>query len=103
MVKVGDFQLLRARPGTCQVCATDHPPEFPHNQQSMHYHYWFLGAHGRWPTWADAVAHCSPQMQEYWKQEVPAQGGKWTEPEGEPIADPINADGELLEGSGDST
>jgi hypothetical protein len=54
----------------------------------MYYQYRFYGIRGRWPTWADAIAHCSEQMQEDWKHAL-TQAGHWTEPaDGEPIADP---------------
>jgi|GEM_PF-3865172 len=54
----------------------------------MYYQYHFLGVRGRWPTWADAVAHCTAEMKAHWEHELRARG-KWTEPEdGEPIADP---------------
>jgi hypothetical protein len=52
--------------------------------------YRFYGIRGRWPTWADAVAHCTPEVQQAWKQRIEAMfPGKWSEPpDGEPIADP---------------
>jgi len=80
--------LLPPKPGTCPACAVDHPPEHPHNAQSMYYQYRFYGLRGRWPTWADAVAHCDAPMQDYWKPQLTKQDA-WTEPsDGQPIADP---------------
>jgi hypothetical protein len=82
------MQLLPPPEGTCPVCAVAHEPELPHNQQSLYYQYRFYGVRGRWPTWADALAHCSPAMREHWERELRAKGA-WSEPEaGEPIADP---------------
>ena len=82
------MQLLPPRPGVCPICATDHAPELPHNAAAMYYQYRFYGVRGRWPTWADAVAHCTAEMKAHWERELRARG-KWTEPEdGEPIADP---------------
>lgn len=49
------FTLLPAKPGTCPQCAAFHPPDFPHNQTSLHWQYWFYNEHGRWPTWTDAA------------------------------------------------
>jgi hypothetical protein len=46
----------------------------PHNQQSMYYQYRFYGIHGRWPTWADAVAHCDDEMKAGWERELGARG-----------------------------
>lgn len=82
------MQLLPPKEGVCPICAVDHKPEAPHNQQSLYYQYRFYGSHGRWPTWADAIAHCSDDMREAWKQQLQDLGA-WNEPEdGEPIADP---------------
>lgn len=52
--------------GTCPECAVDHTPEQPHNQQSLAYQYNFYNQHGRWPTWADALAHCPPYVRAAW-------------------------------------
>ena len=60
--------LLSCAPDKCQACAVDHTIDEPHNQQSLYYQYWFYGQHGRWPTWADAIAHCSPKVRKLWKQ-----------------------------------
>ena len=80
--------LLPPKPGTCPICATAHEPGMPHNAQSLYYQYRFYGVRGRWPTWADALAHCAPKMREHWERELRARGA-WSEPEdGEPIADP---------------
>lgn len=82
------LRLLPPKPGTCAVCAYDHAPRNPHNAQSMYYQYRFYGGRGRWPTWADAVAHCAPWMKRAWERELRKRNA-WTEPEdGEPIADP---------------
>lgn len=80
--------LLPPKEGTCPVCAWDHPDHQPHNIESMYYQYRFYGVRGRWPTWADAMAHCSEEVKEVWRM-VLERDGMWSEPEdGEPIADP---------------
>jgi hypothetical protein len=60
--------MLPAAPGRCPECATEHPPEQPHNRQSMFYQYSFCQQHGRWPTWNDAMSHCSPATQRQWRE-----------------------------------
>jgi hypothetical protein len=60
------FTLLPCRPDVCQECAVDHKTEEAHNQQSLYYQYHFYFANGRWPTWWDAIAHCAPEVQEFW-------------------------------------
>ena len=79
--KTTQFHIMPAPAGTCPECAVDHSPEVPHNQQSLHYQYTFYAQHGRWPTWADAIAHCSPETQSAWKRELIARNA-WSAPDG---------------------
>jgi len=82
------MNLLAPAPDKCPICAIAHEPFEPHDAQSLYYQYRFFAAHGRWPTWADAIAHCSPEMEAAWER-VLRKLGEWTEPEdGQPIADP---------------
>jgi len=71
---LGAFGLMPAAPGTCPECAVDHPPELPHNQQSLFFQYKFYNDHGRWPTSEDAMAHCSEEMKEFWRVELRKRG-----------------------------
>jgi hypothetical protein len=59
--------------GTCPMCATKHKPEMPHNQQSLAYQYKFYDENGRWPTWEDAMAHCTDEMKGFWRKELEAK------------------------------
>ena len=68
--------LGKTPPGTCPECAVNHPPEQPHNQQSLAYQYKFYEQQGRWPTWTDALAHCGLEVQEHWKTELRKHGVK---------------------------
>jgi hypothetical protein len=72
--KQGAGMLLPPKPGTCNVCATKHEPELPHNRDSLYYQMAFQSEHGRWPTWADAMTHCSVQMQETWRKLLRERG-----------------------------
>ncbi len=58
----GKMLLLPPRPGVCQECAVDHKPEEPHNKDSMYYQMKFKMKNDRWPTWEDAMAHCSQDI-----------------------------------------
>ena len=60
--------------GTCPMCAVKHEPEMPHNKDSLCYQYKFYDQHGRWPTWADAMAHCAPEVKAIWRRELVARG-----------------------------
>lgn len=81
--------LLPPRPDVCQVCARDHRPDLPHDLGTLFYQVQFQGRFGRAPTWADAVAHCTPEMQAQWRAAIEARGA-WTEPPAgqEPIDQP---------------
>ncbi len=65
-VQFKEFALLAAAPDTCSECATKHDPALPHNQGSLFWQMRFHQANGRWPTWVDAMTHCTPEMQALW-------------------------------------
>lgn len=82
------FKMLPPGPDVCPICAVAHPPDVPHDRETLYYQMRFNAAHGRWPTWADAIAHCTRKIQDLWKEELTLLGA-WSEPaEGGPIADP---------------
>lgn len=64
------MKLLPPRPDVCQECATDHTPEMPHNLHSLFYQYSFYEKNKRFPTWKDALAHCTPEMRSAWVEEL---------------------------------
>lgn len=66
--------LLPPPAGTCQECGRAHPAEAPHDAQSMYYQYAFYGQHDRWPTWADAMAHCPPFIRDQWTRLLTERG-----------------------------
>lgn len=76
------FQLAPPPATACQVCGHDpaHEPDQPHNAQSLYYQYAFYADHGRWPTWRDAVAHCSESVRDHWELEL-RRLGVWPEDE----------------------
>ncbi len=60
--------------GRCSQCAVLHEPDQPHNQQSLAYQYAFYAEHDRWPTWADAMAHCDQETRELWTAALRERG-----------------------------
>lgn len=72
-------QLLPPSADACPVCAVEHEPSAPHNAQSLYYQMRFQGLHGRWPTWADAVAHCDERTRGLWRAALRDRGA-WSEP-----------------------
>lgn len=71
---LGGLALLKGKEGTCAECAVAHPPDLPHDQQSLHWQYRFKEQHGRWPTWHDAMRHCTAEMKDHWLQELSTAG-----------------------------
>lgn len=70
------FKTLGVPPGTCESCAVAHKPEQPHNNQSLVWQYHFYDKEGRWPTWEDAMAHCSEPVKEFWRKGLKEKGVK---------------------------
>lgn len=66
--------LLPPKPDVCQKCAVDHPPHYPHNQQSLYWQYWFKKNYERWPTWKDAMSHCDEEVKALWVEELGKKG-----------------------------
>ena len=76
--------LLPCAPDACQECAVKHKPTWPHDKESLYYQMAFYREHGRWPTWRDAMAHCSPRLQELWVEELEKRGIDVGDRQGEP-------------------
>lgn len=72
--KNAQFILLPPKEGTCQECATAHDPKLPHNQQSLYYQYRFYAEHRRWPTWRDAMKHCTDDVKALWIEALAERG-----------------------------
>lgn len=87
--ETAQFKIMPPRAGLCAICAHDHAAADPHNCQSMYYQYAFYAEFGRWPTWADALAHCALPMRAAWRLEL-QRIRKWSEPPAgfDPIAHP---------------
>ena len=66
--------MLPAAPDKCQECAVNHPPDQPHNAQSLFYQYAFYAKHQRWPNWLDAMAHCPDGVKALWTSELEKKG-----------------------------
>lgn len=73
-IDMDQVRILPPKPGTCPECAVDHAPAMPHNRDSLFYQMRFYQQHGRFPTWADAMAHCSDAVKACWKSELAKKG-----------------------------
>jgi hypothetical protein len=60
--------------GQCSQCAVIHEPDMPHDNQSLAYQYSFYAEHDRWPTWVDAMAHCTQDVREGWSAALRERG-----------------------------
>lgn len=70
----GRMMLLPPHPDACQVCAVKHEPEQPHNPQSL---YWQVARQMDGlppPTWADALAHVTPELRAAWVTALAGHG-----------------------------
>lgn len=61
-------------PGTCKICATVHKPDQPHDRDSLYYQNWFRKRYKRFPTWGDAMAHCTAVTRAMWKAKLSERG-----------------------------
>lgn len=70
----GMVMIGKVPEGTCPECAVKHDPSQPHNRDSLVYQYKFYDKHGRWPTWRDAMAHCSEEVKQLWTEALEERG-----------------------------
>lgn len=81
-VKVVPFSAWDVLPPAsgCPICGREHDVAWPHDARSMTYLYWFrsqeakAGREERWPTWHDAMAHCTPQVKAGWVKALLERG-----------------------------
>ena len=71
---IKDMKILPAKEGTFPICATSHEPELPHNKDSLFYQMSFYQQNGRYPTWKDAMEHCSEEMKAQWTDALKEHG-----------------------------
>lgn len=60
--------------GKCPVCATKHDPADPHDPNSLFYQIGFWKRNRRFPSWADAMEHCSPMTKLVWMDKLKKRG-----------------------------
>lgn len=74
LIEGGTMTLLPPAPDRCQICASKHEEDVPHNAQSLYYQTKFNMENGRAATWLDAMAHCSPQVRDAWRAALIERG-----------------------------
>lgn len=67
-VQVVPFEAWKVMPPSqgCPDCGRGHEEWMPHDLQMLVYQYQFRSQHGRWPTWHDAMAHCTEEVKRDW-------------------------------------
>lgn len=58
-IREGRIVIPTPKDGACPVCGELHGLQEPHNKNSLLYQHHFRKKHGRYPTWEDAMCHCS--------------------------------------------
>lgn len=77
--------MLPAGGDRCETCNWIHRPELPHNRETIFYQMRFYYENGyRWPTWRDAMAHCSEDIKKAWAETL----GKLGRPIDDPVPEP---------------
>lgn len=74
MSNMGEIKIMAPTPRRCKVCAADHPPADPHDRDSLYYQNRFFQKHRRFPTWEDAMSHCSEERKASFREELARRG-----------------------------
>lgn len=70
MDELSEFKIVAPGPGRCRVCATVHRKEDPHDRDSLYYQNRFFRKHKRFPTWEDAMSHCTEERKAAFRDEL---------------------------------
>ena len=62
MENMEEVKVVPPVPGSCPICDTKHDPKEPHDRDSLYYQNWFRKRYKRFPTWEDAMNHCSDSV-----------------------------------------
>lgn len=71
---IEEIKVVPPAPGSCPICATRHDPKEPHDRDSLYYQNCFRRKHKRFPTWEDAVDHCSETVKADFKKKLARRG-----------------------------
>lgn len=70
----GEIKLIPPGPGHCPVCAGTHEKDMPHDRDSLYYQFRFRRKYKRFPTWEDAMSHCSEPTKERYREYLKKKG-----------------------------
>lgn len=57
-----EIRIYAPGPRACPICAAKHAADQPHDRDSLYYQNRFFMRHRRFPTWEDAMTHCSEKV-----------------------------------------
>lgn len=69
-----EIKVIPPTPGACPMCATRHRPEDPHDRDSLYYQNRFYMRYRRFPTWDDAMSHCTESIKSSFLAELERRG-----------------------------
>lgn len=72
--RMGEVRITAPVPGSCPVCAVKHDKDDPHDLNSLYWQNRFYKGNRRFPTWADALKHCSPESRAMWVERLKNAG-----------------------------
>lgn len=76
ILQEGQVSILPPQEGACRICGDVHNCRDPHNAGSLLYQHTFRKRNGRYPTWIDAMSHCSRRTKERWVDRLARKGIK---------------------------
>lgn len=68
------IKVLPPLPGACRLCAARHAADQPHERDSLYYQVRFYQKFRRFPTWEDAMNHCSEDVKAAFRRQLTARG-----------------------------
>lgn len=74
IAEAGKIVILPPKEGACWFCGDLHDGKEPHNAASLLYQHRFRKRKGRYPGWADAMAHCSGEVRKKWIKKLARKG-----------------------------
>lgn len=69
-----EVKIVAPGPKVCPICATRHIKNAPHDRDSLYYQNHFRKTHKRFPTWEDAMEHCTEATKSAFRKELEKRG-----------------------------
>ncbi|MBR1565146.1 MAG: hypothetical protein IJ649_00140 [Oscillospiraceae bacterium] len=74
MDSMEEIRIRAPGPRACKLCAARHKPGMPHDRDSLYYQNKFWRRYKRFPTWNDAMAHCTEEVKAAFVKELANRG-----------------------------